>query len=206
MPTHEIIKAKLTVAARWLPVFGALMSRGFVVAVQTGVSLRSVLCDQLGIEASYLENRIQTIFLNGQAVDDVNQAVVKHGAVVAISAAMPGLVGAVMRRGGLYAGLRSGISYRAEKGTVEVLAGTIQLKLFNLVAKELGPHFLSQGIRVDSRVWQEFLSGQPEDFQQGVITAHVDGRRIEPLDLFERQWPTENVHLVVTIDPGHGRA
>jgi len=145
-----------------------------------------------------LENRIKTVFLNSQAVDDVNKAVVKHGAVVAISAAMPGLVGAVMRRGGLYAGLRSSISYRAEEGKIEVLPGTIQLKLFNLVAKELGPHFLARGIQINSSAWQAFLNGQPEDFQQNVIAAHVDGRPIEPLDLFERQWPTGNVHLTVT--------
>lgn len=199
MKSNQNAKLDLAVASRWLPVFGALLYQGFTVAVQTGVSLRAVLCEQLGIEADYLENRIQTVFLNGQAVDDVNQAVVKNGAVVALSAAMPGLVGAVMRRDGFYAGLRSSISYRAEDITVAASPGTIQLKLFNLVAKELGTHFLKQGIEIDSHAWQTFLSGQAEDFQQGITAARVDGQSIDPLDLFVRQWPSGSVNLFVTV-------
>ena len=199
MNFNEYLPVALTVASRWLPIFGALLSRGFRVKVETGVSLRDVLCTQLGVEQAYLENRIKTVFLNSQAVDDVNQAVVKKGAVVALSAAMPGLVGAVMRRGGFYAGLRSSISYRAEGGRVAAAPGTIQLKLFNLVAKELGPHFLARGIEIDSIDWQAFLSGQAEDFQQGITAARVGGQSIDPLDLFTRPWPTGDVNLLVTV-------
>ena len=37
---------------------------------------------------------------------------VGHGDTLALSAAMPGLVGATMRRGGYFAGLRANISHR----------------------------------------------------------------------------------------------
>ena len=180
--------------------FSALLSQGVTVAVETGVSLENVLCAQLGIDSDYLQDRIKTVFLNGQAVDDVRRAVVKNGAVEAISAAMPGLVGAIMRRGGLYAGFRNGISYRATDEQRVVEPGVIRLKLFNLVARELGPHFLAHGIQTDSRAWQSFLAGQPEDFKQGVITAHVDQAPVDPQEVFTRQWPAGNIHLTVRAD------
>ena len=194
------LTVQLTVESRWLAMFSALLSQGFYATVETGLSLRSVLCEQLGIDNNYLDDRIKTVFLNGRAVDDVNRAVVTNGAVVAISAAMPGLVGAMMRRGGLYAGFRNGISYQATDSPGVVVPGTIQLKMFNLVAKELGPYFLAQGIQTDGHVWQSFLTGQPEDFKQGISTARVDHLLVEPEELFTRQWPDGTVHLTVNAD------
>lgn len=197
MPDSTSTHIELTVAARWLPVFGRLLSEGFVMAAQTGVSVEAFLCEQVGIGADYLAHRIQTVFLDSQAVDDVRKAVVTDGAVVALSAAMPGLVGAVMRRGGLYAGLRSGISYRPAFASTTVKPGTVRLKLFNLVAKELGPGFLARGIRLDGRAFEAFLRGQPDDFKQGIAAVRVDGRPVAPMELFAKQCPAEDVRLTV---------
>jgi hypothetical protein len=180
--------------------FSALLSQGFAVSVETGVSLQDVLCRQLGIDSDYLHDRIKTVFLNGQAVDDVNRALVGNGTVVALSAAMPGLVGAMMRRGGLYAGFRNGISYQVPDAPSALEPGTIQLKLFNLVAKELGPHFFALGIQTDGHVWRSFLTGQPEDFKQGIISARVDHIPVAPKEVFARQWPDGPVHLTVNTD------
>ena len=197
---NTILRIDLTIDSKWLPTVSALLSTGFEMHVQTGVTLHDVLCRQLGIASDYLEHRVKTVFLDSQAVDDINIAVVRDNSVVAISAAMPGLVGAIMRRGGLYAGFRNGISYQMTDEPNEIKSGTFRLKLFNLVAKELGPHFLSQGIHLDSYVWQSFLTGQPEDFKQGIITARVDSLPVEPEKLFARQWPEGTVHLTVNAD------
>lgn len=199
MTSEAIVRVELTVEPKWLAMFGVLLSQGFIVGVETGVSLRAVLCEQLGIADDYLENRIKTIFLNGQAVDDVDQAVVKNGAVVAISAAMPGLVGAIMRRGGLYAGFRNSISYRDDGQRTAVRSGVVHLKLFNLVARELGPHFLAQGIQIDSRQWQAFLSGKPEDFKQGLVAACIDGKPVATAELFAMSLPPGDIQLTVTV-------
>ena len=200
MISAGIPTVQISVQSKWLAMFSTLLAQGFFVTVETGVSLQNVLCDQLGIDRDYLNDRIKTIFLDGQAVDDVARTVVESCAVVAISAAMPGLVGAMMRKGGLYAGLRSGISYQATDARGVVEPGVIQLKLFNLVAKELGPHFLAQGIQLDSHVWQSFMSGRPEDFKQGIITARVEHANVHPEEIFTRQWPAGHLHLTVTVD------
>lgn len=54
----------------------------------------------LGLPHFYVEERIQTLLLNGLAVDDPDTAVLESGARLALSAAMPGVLGATLRRGG----------------------------------------------------------------------------------------------------------
>lgn len=128
-----------------------LFGRGVKLAVKTGVSIRKLLCGQLGIGEAYLENRVQTIFLNGRPVDDVDAAVVSDGDVLSLSAAMPGLVGATLRRGGHLAAMRQSISYKRHQKTAGAPSGTVTVKLFNLVAKELGPAFLARGLLVSGK-------------------------------------------------------
>jgi len=68
-----------------------------------GCSIRDLLCGQLALQDEYLDNRIHTFFLNGKAVDDVDSTLVTGGAVLALSSAMPGIMGDCLRKGGLYA-------------------------------------------------------------------------------------------------------
>ncbi|MGA7578419.1 MAG: hypothetical protein ACLQUW_01255 [Desulfobaccales bacterium] len=85
-----------------LPRFFPLCQQGFLVQVPGSGSIRTILCRHLGLAPDYLEGRIQTIFLNGKPVDEIDTAVVGQGDTLALSAAMPGLVGATMRRGGTF--------------------------------------------------------------------------------------------------------
>ena len=129
--------------------FMPIMQRGFQVEVGLGRSLQDTLVEELNIDQDFLETRVQTVFLDGRAVDDLTRAVIKEGDVVALSAAMPGLVGATMRRGGKLACFRSGISYRQEAGTADQgERGLVTIKLYNLLIKELGPGFLCGGVFV----------------------------------------------------------
>ena len=98
--------------------FKALLQRGVGIPGGGGLKVREFLLETLGIDAGYVEEKLQTVFLDGHAVDDFDRAVVRPGAVLALSGAMPGLVGATMRRGGYYARMREGITH-AEADTVE---------------------------------------------------------------------------------------
>ena len=104
-------RLSLVVNAKLVPLFFQLLGHGFMVNVQTGTSVKELLCNQLGIHEDYLAQRIQTIFLNAKVVDDVNSAIVDRDATLALSGAMPGLVGAILRSGGFYAPMRSQISH-----------------------------------------------------------------------------------------------
>ena len=131
-----------------LPAFRELFQQGVGISVKTGTSLENLLCHQWQIDRDYVMGRISTLFLNGQPVDDLAVSIVNDGAVLALSGAMPGLIGATMRRGGILAAFRSDISYRPTEDPHASSHGRITLKLFNLLIDELGPLFLAGGIWV----------------------------------------------------------
>ncbi len=156
---------------RFLMVFG----RGMCLEVTTGVSIRRFLLDQLCLADDYVEGRIQTIFLNGRAVDDIDGAVLFPGCVLALSGAMPGLVGATMRRGGRYAVLRRDISYDACKTASASGDAFIRVKLFNLLTREMGPDMLERGGWLEPVRVVDLLSGLQEEIDQAGGKVETDG-------------------------------
>ena len=187
-----------------LPRFFPLCQQGFLVKVPGSGSIRTVLCRHLGLSPDYLEGRIQTIFLNGKPVDELDAAIVGHGDTLALSAAMPGLVGATMRRGGHFAGLRANISHRDQDLEVQRGECLVKLKLFNLLTGELGPFFLEKGIWVNEAVLEEFLHLQPEDFWAGFFAAYINGEELDLQALPAMAWPHREalVHLRVIVSSG----
>ena len=168
-----------------------------MVKVQAGSSIKSLLCQQFGLSPEYVENRIQTIFLDGKPVDNVDSATVKQGSTVALSAALPGLVGATLRRGGYYAPMRSQISYREEAAPEPHHEGMIFLKLFNMLLKELGPSFLKRGIWIKGKDLSDLFKRQPDDFWAGCEGVKLDGEKIDLKRLKEINWADRHIFLQV---------
>lgn len=162
-----------------IPRFFQLLQQGFIVKAQVGCSIKTLLCQQLDLSPEYLEERIQTIFLDGKPVDDVHSATVKQGSTLALSAALPGLVGASLRKGGYYAPMRSQISYREVTPSGPLQEGVIILKLFNLTLKELGPTFLKRGVWINREDLSDFFKRQPDDFWSAFKAARVDGKKFD---------------------------
>lgn len=160
--------------------FFPLLRQGFIVRAWVGCSIRELLCTQFGVSPDYLLNRITTIFLNGKAIDDPESSRVAHGATLALSAAMPGLVGATMRRGGYYAAMRGAITHRDPAEGAEEKNGEVRLKLFNLLMAEMGPGFLRKGVIVASAALADFLAGQSPDFWAGCGEVLLNGKPLEP--------------------------
>ena len=135
-----------------------LFQRGILVPVTPGTGMAEFLLCSLEIPDEYFQERIQTIFLNGKPVDDPARAVVGPGSAVALSASLPGLAGATMRKGGKYACFRSSISHRESAGGAETGAGGFAtLKLFNLLIGELGLLLLSRGVVVPASTLLDLL-------------------------------------------------
>ena len=152
----------------------------FKVRVQTETDLKHVVCEQLGVREDYFEGRIQTLFLNSKPVDNVETAVIHDGAVVALSAAMPGLVGATFRKGGRYSWMRRIISHEGQDAAAGKEQGWVTLKLFNLVHKELGPDFLKRGVWISGKRIREFFKDAPVEHRRHIRTMTVDGSAISP--------------------------
>jgi hypothetical protein len=187
----------LTVNARILPLFFQLLGHGFFIVVQTGSSVKELLCNQLGIQEDYLEQRIQSIFLNGKVVDDVNTAIVNEDATMALSGAMPGLAGAILRTGGYYAPMRSQISHQKNSILSQITKGKIILKLWNLVVKELGPTFLQQGILLQGEELQSFFERHREALETGCQTAEMMGKIIATDQLSDLTLKSDPIFLQV---------
>ena len=155
-----------------------LLTPSFSVRAQVGNDLKAFVCEQLGVHDAYFEERIQTIFLDSKPVDDVTKTAVRDGSVLALSAAMPGLVGAIFRKGGQYSWMRKSISYEGENNPAQGDYGWVTVKLFNMVLKELGPGFLEQGVWVDGERVQAFVKVQPLEFRQHIQALPLDGTPI----------------------------
>jgi hypothetical protein len=154
----------LTLKKNNLHHFFPLLQEGVIIKILAGVTINDFLTLQLGITPEYVENRIQTIFLDGKAVDDLREVFVRDGSMLALSAAMPGLVGATLRRGGAFASLRQAITFSEDGQAIPQKGGWIVLKLFNLLVPELGPHILAKGVWLKGEDLNRFLVGLKKDF------------------------------------------
>jgi hypothetical protein len=160
-------------AAGQIPRLCTLIQKDCFVTIESGCSMRNVLCEQFGITPEYVKGEIKVFFLDNSPVDDLDEAIVKDGATMALSAAMPGLVGASMRQGGL-SWMRAGITYHEEGQDQGKSQSIIQLKLFNKVMADLGESFLRRGVYVKTGVLAAFLGRFTEDFWRecGKITKN----------------------------------
>lgn len=123
-----------------------LLGQGVGIPIAQPLPLDSFLLDTLECSAAFIENELQTILVDGRAVDRVAQVWLADQSVVALSAAMPGLVGTTLRRGGHLAAMRQAITATRDGHAPDTAgAGMVTVKLFNLVARQLGPKLMRQG-------------------------------------------------------------
>jgi hypothetical protein len=192
----------LVVKANLIPRFLNLIEHGFKLKIKAGLSIRELFCDHLGISDDYFDNRIQTLFLDGKPVDNVDTTRVYDGARIALSAAMPGLVGATFRKGGRYASFRGTISYSEAKNASVRGQGEITLKFFNMIAKELGPAFLQKGIIIEEKRFQDFALRNSEDLKADCNSVHLNDAEIDAAKLKEMKWEDQEMFLQVTSEEG----
>ena len=171
----RLLRIDLTVSKTGLWRFFTLLRRGFHVRTSLPCSLEALLCMRLDIPRDYVAQRVQTIFLNGRAVDTICSARVADGAVVTLSAAMPGLVGATLRRGGRLTSLRSSISHRTDGSSdQETAIGKVTVKFFNLICDELGPSFLSRGVCLAPAAFSDFLADRWAEIAPACRSVRID--------------------------------
>ncbi len=186
-------KIKLTMAENALARFFPILGDGISLCGLDGENIEAFLEKAADIPPDYLRKHVQTIFLDGSALDDLSTAVVHHGATLALSAAMPGLAGAVLRRGGFYAAMRRQISYEGADKTQASGEIHATLKLFNLVARDLGPALLQRGVRMCGDHLKDFIIRQGRWLWKECTAAEMDGRSLDPEQSADRLNPEKQV-------------
>ncbi len=177
-----------------------LLQQGFQVAARVGCDIRSLLCDQFGLIPAYLSDRINTIFLNGKPVDDDATAVVEDGATLALSAAMPGLVGATFRKAGCLAAFRGSITYQKnDHAPAACRDGIVTIKLFNLLVEEIGPLFLERGIWIDGPNWQEFTKSSASELERSIERIETDQPDVTLKTLADPAWIRSQTRIFLTV-------
>jgi len=191
------MKVVFTVKSKQIGIFFELVSTGIMVSAQIGISIKELLCNQLGIDSAYVDDRIQTVFLDGRAIDDVYNTLIEEGSVLALSGAMPGLAGAVFRKGGILSPMRSNFQPIPQNDEKSVSGGVVVLKMFNQVAADLGPAFLKNGIRVAGKTFRDFLDRKLQDLQKICESVIVDGKEYPLTDEMSVDFSSEDVWLSI---------
>jgi hypothetical protein len=179
--------------------FLQLLQKGVKVTARIGSSVRSFLCDDLGLSPEYVDKRIQTLFLNGKVIDNPDTALLKEDSTLALSAAMPGLLGATLRKGSYYARMRNEISYQEQTQGITVHEGFVLLKVFNLLPAEIGPAIFERGIWLKGEDLNKFLKQLPDELIGKCIEARVDDQVVNLKSLVKTDW--ENKVLLLKIKP-----
>jgi len=150
------------------------LQSGFYLISLDGVSVRTFLKDFCHIPQDYIKDKIKTIFHNGNPVDNLDAVYVRDGSTLALSGAMPGLVGAMMRIQSPYAVMRDTIT---DKGGEVKSSGKdicVRLKLFNVVLNDLGFDFIERGIILDKTDLLRILKKLPGFSTKGFVLKTDD--------------------------------
>ena len=197
---NALVQVALQMDLQAIGAFSLLLQKGVRVGFTAGVSISDFLCGQMGITPQYLDGRIQTIFLDGKAVDHPQSQILANGASLSMAAAMPGLAGATLRRDGHFVGFRTGITQDCQSQCLDCDPGILTLKLFNLLIKEIGPQVLAHGIIMSAEELGQFMRERPESFWQLCQGAHVMGQETGLKRLRSLDWLPQGKEAQLKVD------
>lgn len=169
---------ELIVKTDALPRFTTLLQSGIYMELDQGTSIGELLFALPGFSEKYVKETVQTIFLNGLPADTLQQKLFGKEAVIAISAAMPGLAGAIFRKDGVHASLRT--TTAAELSSQDALETpiTIRLKLFNMIAMDRGEELLANTCIITAKSIGAFLNYRPPLYT-AILKATLNGEKID---------------------------
>jgi len=181
-----------------IPRFFLLLQQGVMIRSRIGCSVGSFLREEIGATKGTIE-KIQSVILDGRPVDDIESALIKDGSILAFSAALPGLVGATLRRGGTYSSFRSTITYHEIGEENASGEGFVQIKLFNLLMGELGPALLQKGVILSYVNFFSFASEQPPDFWERCRQITFNSRLVNCQELMHTSGLSEKDRVSLSV-------
>lgn len=151
-----------------------ILREGVGIGLRPGISLRQTMIQDLGFCPTCVEERVQTVFLDGSPVDDIDADHAVAGCTLALAGALPGVAGIAMRRGspvGVFReGIAHGIAHEDEAASTALLPVT--LKLFNTVAIECLAAVLEQGVELRAGRLAELLAADPDALATASFTLN----------------------------------
>jgi len=170
-----------------------VLQSGFFCSAVQGETIFAFLRSLPGFTVDYIENRLQTVFLNGDSVDDMGLAFSEDEAILALSAAMPGLAGSLFRKGSPLTILRKTAVQKQYASSESPVA--VQVKLFNVIAVEKGRTLLASGVLLNCEDLLSFLRLRPT-LVSGMCDTLLDNRPISPQEILNRLEQFPKIHLI----------
>ena len=188
-----------TIEPRDISFYTTLLQSGIEIKCPANEPVARFLDRLPGFTVDYISDVVQTIFLNGTAVDDLTVPLSGEEPVLALSAAMPGLAGAIFRRNSFHAALRTTPDTKTEN--IKSAHVTVILKLFNSIASERGPELLKNSVIIKTGHLMNFLAKRPSLLSQ-VKQIVFSGKTvaIEELALLTADFPRLKLNIITTHD------
>ncbi len=189
---------ELSISSTSIERFTTLLQSGIILPTPKGELLGIFLDNLPGFTMDYIVDRVQTIFLDGNAVDDLETPLINDNTVLAVSAAMPGLAGAIFRKNSLHAALRTKSAKKqfVEKSNNQIL---VTLKLFNMIAQERGVDLLKNGVHIPGSTITKFLFERPSLLGQ-INKISLDGKTLYPDNLLGEINQDQPINLTIVIN------
>jgi hypothetical protein len=115
--------------------------------------------------------------------------------VLALSAAMPGLAGAIFRKNSFHSALRTKTQSLKSSGE-EQDSLLVTLKLFNSIARDRGQDLLQAGVCLQADLFMSFLTRRPH-LMQSVQNIQWVEKEIDSGELFHILQETPRVNLKI---------
>lgn len=196
-------EVRITVPYKRLGLLRLLTARGIHFEIPAGTSVKGLLQQVLPAGEDYIEDSIQTVFMDCRAVDDIENTLVRKDCTIGVSSAMPGVFGAAFRKKGVYSGLRCGYPETRDPRETEnpEKPAVVTLKLFNKVAEDLGKAVLAGGIYMDAQEFLKFWKQQQGVLEKECSRAIIDGKPAEPGQIPELlEGKTGDIKLEILTD------
>jgi hypothetical protein len=181
--------------------YTGLLQTGVVIRAMLPCSIGDFLAALPGFSRDYIINRVQTIFFNGTAIDNLEDPLSGTTPTLALSAAMPGLAGAILRRNSRHAALRTQVATDSSR---QYGIAQVRLKLFNMIAEERGETLLAAGVDSTGAELLDFFSyNQP--LLHSITRILFGGEELGCDEMIQRLKTTADIHLTIAKDTENGR-
>lgn len=196
----QLPELSLTIDPRDISFYTTLLQSGIEIKCQPNEPVARFLDRLPGFTVDYIADIVQTIFLDGTAVDDLTTPLCGKNPVLALSAAMPGLAGAIFRRNSFHAALRT-TPDKKNTQNIETKKITVTLKLFNSIASDRGPELLQNSIIIKTGHLLNYLAKRPSLLSQ-VKQSVLSGKTVhkEELSSLLADIPRIKLTIITTHD------
>jgi hypothetical protein len=195
----HIPRLELLIPADTTKKYTTLLQAGILEARSAPTTVGELLASLPGFTMQYIRERIETIFLNGLPVDDLETKINGPSPVLAISAVMPGLAGAIFRKNSFHAALRTSTSDSLADKLPSTEKITIRLKFFNIIATERGGTIFHNGCLMKSESVLKFINYRRHLFSH-LLSLHCDDTPVGLDDLGSILHSSETVFLRIQED------